>query len=166
MKNQYKINEFGEIVSEDYFFSQVKGTGVQILPFQRKAWKILILNIITLGIYGLVIGFAMVKETNIACSEDGKHTKGFWPVFGLAIVTLGIYFIVWYIKWINREAAFLKSKNIDGSFSGVLYLILVLLSLIPYVGLITNFIILSCIVNQHNIVNAKYNEMNNFIQKI
>ncbi len=166
MKNQYKINEFGEIVSEDYFFSQVKGTGVQILPFQRKVWKMIILNIITIGIYGIVIGFAMVKETNITCSEDGKHTRGFWPVMGLAIVTLGIYVIIWYVQWLNREAAFLKSKNIDGSFSGGLYFLLVLLSLIPYAGFIIQFIILTCIVNQHNAVNAKYNETNNFIQKV
>ena len=111
MTTQYKINEFGEIVREDYFFSQVQGTGVQILPFQRKVWKIFLLNLLTFGIYGIFVGFAMAKETNIACAGDGKHTNGFWAVLGLSIITLGIYAIIWYVQWLNREATFLNNKN-------------------------------------------------------
>lgn len=170
MINQYKINEFGEIISEDYFFKQVNGSGVQILPFQRKYWKIFLLNVITIGIYGLVVGFAMAKETNITCVGDGKTTNVFWKVIGLSIITLGIYAVVWYAQWLNRESAFLKSKNKQGSFNGRSYLLMLLLvaisSVVPLLPIVFNFIILYLVVNQHNNVNTAYNEMNNFIEKI
>jgi hypothetical protein len=181
MAENYRILDDGTIVREDYFFRQVQGAGVQILPFKRKAWIIYLLSVITLGIYGIVMAFAMAKETNISCAADGKHTRGFWEVIGLSIITLGIYAIVWYVQWLNREANFLKNRGKDGSFSGSTYVVLVIIqfvvniigSIIPEFGSISSIIsivlgitILSQIIPQHNKVNANYNELNNFIQKI
>ena len=54
--SNYKINEYGEIIREDYFFRQVHGTGTQILPFERKVWKILLIALMA------VIIFASDKE--------------------------------------------------------------------------------------------------------
>lgn len=181
MAENYKILDDGTIVREDYFFSQVRGTGVQILPFKRKAWVIYLLSSLTLGIYGLVLAFAMAKETNISCSEDGKRTRVFWEVLGLSIITLGIYAIVWYVQWLNRESNFLKKRGLSGSFSGGSYLGLVFIQFIsniignisPEIGLfgslinlVIGIIILTKIISQHNKVNATYNEINNFIQKV
>ena len=53
-QTNYTINEYGEIIREDYFFSQVKGTTPQVLPTNRKVWKIWLLSFLTLGIYGVV----------------------------------------------------------------------------------------------------------------
>jgi hypothetical protein len=181
MAENFKILDDGTIIREDYFFRQVQGNGVQILPFQRKAWVIYLLSAITAGIYGIVMAFAMAKETNISCVEDGKQTRGFWEVIGLSIITVGIYAIVWYVQWLNREANFLKKRGKDGFFSGSTYLIVVLIqvavnvigSVVPEFALISSLVnivlgvtILTQIIRQHNKVNSIYNELNNFIQKI
>ncbi len=181
MAENYKILDDGTIVRGDYFFNQVRGTGVQILPFKRKAWVIYLLSAITFGIYGIVMAFAMAKETNISCAADGKNTRGFWEVIGLSIITLGIYAIVWYVQWLNRESNFLKKRGTDGAFSGSSYLILVIIqfavnvfgSFVPEFGAISSIVnivlgitILTQIIRQHNKVNACYNELNNFIQKV
>jgi len=180
----FKINEFGEIVREDYFFRQVSGSGVQVLPFNRKVWKIYLLTLVTFGIYGLVLAFAMAKETNISCAEDGKHTRGFWGAFGLSIITLGIYMIVWYCKWLNREANYLERHGKSSKMTGGGYLFLVLLIIIlnvvaqitaytsPEISLLFSLavfvfgiVILTKVITQHNEVNITYNEINNFVRK-
>jgi hypothetical protein len=181
MAENYKINEYGEIIREDYFFRQVQGSGVQILPFERKVWKIYLLSLITFGIYGLVLAFAMAKETNISCIEDGKQTRGFWGVIGLSIITLGIYAIIWYVQWLNREANYLRRHGKDESFKGSTYLWLILLQIVvniisgiePTIGFICSIVnivlaitILAKEIKQHNKVNATYNEINNFVQKV
>ncbi|GHT23878.1 hypothetical protein AGMMS4957_16040 [Bacteroidia bacterium] len=163
-KENFQINEFGEIVREDYFFRTVKGTASQVLPSNRKVWKIYLLSIITLGIYGLVLSFAMVKETNISCAEDGKHTRGFWGVIGLSIITLGIYGLVWDYKWLNREAHYLERRGKQNTFTGNTYLLLsffmLVLSFIPVLSIILPIYVLSKLVAQHNAVNETYNEEN------
>ena len=192
MGQNYQINQFGEIVQEDYSFQSVKGDGVQILPSNRKVWKILLLTIVTLGIYAIVLLLAMIKETNVACKEDGKHTRGFWGAIGLSIITLGIYGIVWGCKWLNREYSFLLRHNHNGILSGKGYLVYFFFIIIAqclqsifsyemlmlfnsgyYVVLLVCSIIQQIIaiyfmtlcVRQHNMVCRIYNDINNLVRK-
>ena len=65
MGQKYVINENGEIIRGDYFFTNVKDQKPQPLNCSRSAWVMFLLNIVTLGIYGTVITFAMGKESNI-----------------------------------------------------------------------------------------------------
>lgn len=183
-QTNYTINEYGEIIREDYFFSQVKGTTLQVLPTNRKVWKIWLLSFLTLGIYGVVVMFAMAKETNISCAEDGKHTRGFWGAIFLSIITLGIYGFVWYYKWANREYGYLtRNRPQGGILSGgdLAFLMLItfiltfvlliasirnlsLLVMILYVGqIIWGIYVMSRYVKQHNTVNKIYN-LNTFGQ--
>lgn len=183
----YKINEYGEILREDYFFRQVHGTGAQILPFQRKVWKVYLLSLVTLGIYGLILNFSMAKETNVSCAEDGKHTMNFWGAFLLSIITFGIFGLVWTCCWLSREANYLKRhgktpKLTGGGYVAFFFVIMLLTvlsqlaladgSLTAVVALMVNvailiisIVILSLFVKQHNEVNRTYNELNNFVQK-
>lgn len=191
-KTNYTINEYGEIIREDYFFSSVKGTTPQVLPTNRKVWKIWLLSFLTLGIYGIVVMFAMAKETNISCAEDGKHTRGFWGAMFLSIITLGIYGLVWYYKWANREYDYLSRNRKQGgilSGGGLVFMMLVtfiitfafqyistlwqytqsgdlaLIMLIIYaVQIIWGIFVMSRYVKQHNTVNRIYN-LNTFGQK-
>lgn len=191
-QTNYTINEYGEIIREDYFFSQVKGTTPQVLPTNRKVWKIWLLSFLTLGIYGVVVMFAMAKETNISCAEDGKHTRGFWGAIFLSIITLGIYGFVWYYKWANREFEYLnRNRNQGGILSGggLVFLMLItfiltfalqyastlyqytdsgdlaLIVMILYVAqIIWGIFVMSRYVKQHNTVNKIYN-LNTFGQK-
>ncbi|MCL2073478.1 MAG: DUF4234 domain-containing protein [Marinilabiliaceae bacterium] len=169
---KFEINEFGEIIREDYFFSSVKENIAQLLPYDRKVWKVYLLSLFTLGIYGIVVAFAMAKETNISCVDDGKHTRSFWPTLGLMIITFGIYGIVWYYNWLNREANYLESQGKDKRFTGAAYLGLFFLNiainiastLLPDISFVfsllmifVNILILTKIINQHNLVNKTYN---------
>lgn len=191
-KTNYTINEYGEIIREDYFFTSVKGTNSQVLPTNRKVWKIWLLSFITLGIYGLLVMFAMSKETNIACAEDGKHTRGFWGALFLSTITLGIYGFVWHYKWADREFAYLcRQKKEGGVLRGVaLFFMMVvtfvisllvqytssiyqytqsgdsaLLFILLYIfQIIWGIFVMSRYVKQHNEVNRIYN-LNTFGQK-
>lgn len=107
----YEINEFGEITRKDYAFRSAKKSPNQPLPTNRSVWMVYLLSFITLGIYGIVLGFNMAGETNITCEEDGKRTPGFWKTLLLSVITFGIYGIVWYYKWCDREANYLENHN-------------------------------------------------------
>ncbi len=184
-QTNYTINEFGEIIREDYFATSVKGTVPQPLPTNRKVWKMFLLSIITLGIYNFVIIFAMAKETNISCAEDGKHTRNLWATIGLSIITLGIYAIVWWWKWFDREYNYLERNSPNGGIlTGGGYFMMVLVSWVLNIGmqllpmfvspyqaetylLIFGVLFISLIiwgifmmskwVKQHNTVNKNYN---------
>jgi len=64
--------------------------------------RVLILSILTLGIYLLYLTEIMAENTNIACSRDGKRTWGVGPLLLLSIVTLGIFPIIWHCQIIRR----------------------------------------------------------------
>lgn len=179
MGENYVINENGEIIRGDYFATTVKEEKPQPLPFKRKALVMFLLNLVTFGIYGVVIWFAMGKETNISCSTDGKHTKGFWATLGLSIITLGIYFIVWVIKWMNRESNFLRMRKESIVISGGAYILMSIVSVaITYVLQLNDMLavsyivsysisllLISLVIKKHNRVNEIYN-MEQFPQNI
>jgi hypothetical protein len=178
MAEKFRINEYGEIIREDYFFRQVQNNQVQFLPFERKVWKIYLLSLLTLGIYGIVVQWAMAKETNISCVEDGKHTRGFWGTLGLSIITFGIYGIIWAYKWLNREANYLERHEKSKVLSGGTYLFIQIINIIlsyvmafsgsdfgTLISIVIGIIVLTLLVKQHNTVNALYNEINNFVSK-
>lgn len=171
MGQGYVINENGEILRGDYFATSVKEEKPQPLPCNRKALAMFLLNVVTLGIYGVVIWFAMGKETNISCSNDGKHTKGFWATLGLSIITLGIYMIVWVIQWMKRETEFLHDRKESAIITGGVYIVLTIVNTIityvlaynemPVAQIIVNyaisFVLLSFVIKKHNRVNEIYN---------
>ena len=174
----YEINEFGEIVRKDYAFRSAKKSPNQPLPTNRSAGMVYFLTCITFGIYGIVLGFNMAGETNITCEEDGKRTPGFWEALLLSIITLGIYMMVWYCKWLNREADYLKKYDRSAIMTGGQYLaitfgmmaivmvinVIVAMSGIYAVSYINTIIevvfgiwVLGRILAQHNAVNKLYN---------
>lgn len=172
MEKGYVINENGEILRGDYFFTNVQELRPQPLQCNRSPWVMFLLNIITLGIYGIVITFAMGKETNITCENDGKHTKGFWATIGLSIITLGIYAIVWVIGWMNRESNFLRLRKEPVVITGGWYVVIAVISVvlqailtsvtqIPLLSLVVGwliaFLLMALVIKKHNRVNEIYN---------
>lgn len=171
MGQAYVINENGEILRGDYFATSVKEEKPQPLPCNRKAWVMFLLNLVTFGIYAIVIWFAMGKETNISCSNDGKHTKGFWATLGLSIITLGIYFIIWVIQWMKRETDFLKARQEPTVITGGIYILMTIVNVIIQYVLVLNemtvaqyivnysisLVLLSLVIKKHNRVNEIYN---------
>ncbi len=68
----------------------------------RSFIKYLLLNILTLGIYGLFFWHKYVQDVNTLCSGDGKNTNGVLVKILLSIITLGIYSFVWHYGMQNR----------------------------------------------------------------
>lgn len=184
-QTNYTINEYGEIKREDYFFTSVKGDSAQVLPTNRRVWVIWLLSLLTFGIYSVIVIFAMSKETNVACAEDGQHTRNFWGAILLTIITFGIYGFVYYYKWANREYNYLNKHTQNGGVirgGGMVCLMLVTLALsfaqqmamsinemtafglIYIISLIWSIIVLSRFVKQHNNVCKAYN-INTFGKK-
>ncbi|MBR2461458.1 MAG: DUF4234 domain-containing protein [Clostridia bacterium] len=94
-----------------------------LLEERRSVIKHILLNIITLGLYGLYVSADIARDTNVACHGDGKYS-----VFGtremvLSIVTLGVYQAIWMLKVIKRWNSF-SSANKKGIYiRGGFYLV-------------------------------------------
>ena len=129
------------------------------LTTNRGFWNYFGLSIITFGIYGLYLIHAFAKETNIACKDDGKETRGLLLFILLSCITFGIYGIVWYVKLIERRRFYLAKHNKpEGISLSSFFLTLFLWSWLT-LGIMA--IVLQCkLLYQQNDVNKTYNELN------
>lgn len=75
---------------------------MQRLKDNRGWFVTMLLSAITGGIYGMYLMHVMARDTNIACANDGKHTRGLLAFILLSMVTLGIYALVWQLMIISR----------------------------------------------------------------
>ena len=78
---------------------------------ERSLVKWIIFSIITCGIYDLFFIYALARDINEMCAEDGKETAGLLKLILLSLVTCGIYGIYWYYSLGNRIQA-----NANGQF--------------------------------------------------
>ena len=92
------------------------------LPCERGLLKMLLLGILTGGIYPLVIYSRISMEINMAASRyDGQRTMHFlWMCF-LAPLTLMIYPFVWIHNLCNRMGGELHRRQINYRFSAASY---------------------------------------------
>ena len=83
----------------------------------RGLLKYILLNLITFGIYSIVLMSSIGTDINEIARRDGKKTTHFCLVFFLlSWLTLGIYPIVWYHNLSARIGAELSRRNIAYSF--------------------------------------------------
>ncbi len=89
------------------------------LPTNRSMAKLILLGIITLGIYPLVIMSKISENINtIASRYDGKSTMHYCLLcFLIGPITLGIAYIVWQHKISSRIGCELLRRNLPYSFS-------------------------------------------------
>ncbi|MGN1456485.1 MAG: DUF4234 domain-containing protein [Acutalibacteraceae bacterium] len=89
------------------------------LKTNRGLLKFILLNLITLGIYSIVIFSSVSNDVNVICSRyDGKKTMHYCLLlFIIGPLTLGIAYIVWFHKLSNRIGGELNRRNIAYSFS-------------------------------------------------
>ncbi len=80
----------------------------------------LVLNFITLGIYGIVYWTKVSKEVDILCEGDGKKTMKYVYVWLLDFVTLGIMSLVWKFMLEERLKDNAERYNLRFSESGAL----------------------------------------------
>lgn len=75
----------------DWYRPKIKKEPLKILSF----WKILLLSILTCGIYELYVLHCFAKDMNVLCKGDGKESPNFIKVFLLSIITCGVYGCYW-----------------------------------------------------------------------
>lgn len=85
---------------------------------ERSLLKVILLSMITCGIYGLVVMCEMANSINVIAGKyDGKKTMHLLLAMLLGCVTVGIYPIVWMHKYTNRIGAELNRRGIDYKFN-------------------------------------------------
>lgn len=69
---------------------------------KKKIGLYILLNIITVGIYGLFFWSKWTKDINTICEGDDKDSASYILVFLLDIFSLGIYSLVWNYQMAER----------------------------------------------------------------
>lgn len=126
------------------------------LKTNRGLLKFILLNIITLGIYSLVIFSGISSDINVIASRyDGKKTMHFCLLFFLVgPITLGIADIVWFHRISNRIGNELKRRQIAYSFSASSFWLWNVLGAVIIVG---PFVYLHKLFKAMNMLSENYN---------
>ena len=72
----------------------------------RSLLTLILLSIVTFGIYALYFWSKYAEDMNIVCNGDGKHTRGILARIIFSILTLGIYAMI----WVHRTTRFLNQR--------------------------------------------------------
>lgn len=126
------------------------------LKTNRGLLKIILLTIITLGIYDIVLYCKLSSELNITASKyDGQKTMNYALLFFLVgPLTLEIGTLVWFHKFSKRIGNELKRRNISYSFGAGSFWGWNILGLLIIVG---PLVYIHKIVKAINLINADYN---------
>jgi len=71
---------------------------------RRDLIKLILLSIITCGIYGIIFWYRYAEDMNVVCQGDGEHTQNYIVVILLSIITCGIYQFIFFYRIGNRLA--------------------------------------------------------------
>lgn len=121
----------------------------------RNMWLLLLLNIVTCGIYSLFYWKGVEEDVNTMCAGDGKTTQNFWIAFLLGMLTCGIYQLIWLYQLHDRVYANGPRYGVITTCTGGSYLLWVLVgSMLCGIG---PFIALYKSINDLNNVGHAYN---------
>lgn len=98
---------------------------------QRNFWMILVLSIVTCGIYGFYYMYTMTRDLNQILGEQKID-----PALAvlLTIVTCGIYQFIWYYQYGNYIQNVAQSNDIKVFENGTTYLLWLVLGSFIVVG--------------------------------
>lgn len=126
------------------------------MPTCRAWWKMLLLGLITLGIYPVIVQDKMVHELNVAAfRHDGKTTLSAAAIAPLIAITLSIYYFVYQHQYTNRLGNELRIRGISYSISAVHFW---LLGVLFGWTLVCPLVLLHKVCKAHNLINADYNQ--------
>ena len=104
---------------------------------QRKIAKYVLLQIVTLGFYGLFFWSDWTEDLNKICEDDGKESANYILVFILDIFTFGIYSFAWNYIHSERMYRIAPKYGIELKHGGSYILLLrLVLFFLPVVGTI------------------------------
>jgi len=121
----------------------------------RGIGKIILLSIVTVGIYGLVFLYGISRDINIIASRyDGKTTMNAVIVILLSAVTLGILPLIWYHGLCDRIGKEKIRRNLGSDFSSSTFWMWAILGSFIIVG---PFVFLYKLCNSMNQLSESYN---------
>jgi len=123
---------------------------------KRNLAGLVVLSVITLGIYGLYWIYKLANDVNTVCEGDGKKTAGFLKYFLLTLVTFGIYSFVWVYMLGDRLQDNGERYNIKIKEDGGIILLWLLLGSFIIIG---PFIALHIIIKNMNALAEEYNRI-------
>ena len=100
----------------------------------RSLLTLILLSIITFGIYALYFWSKYAEDMNIVCNGDGKHTRGILARIIFSALTLGIYELVWMYGVGERIAVNAHKHNLYCNASGGSVLMLYILGSFILIG--------------------------------
>jgi len=126
----------------------------QQLPTDRNVVVVILLSLVTFGIYALVLQYKLIKELNLTAVRDGKRTTGLLAMILLSMITFGIYGIVWTHMFAERVGAEAMRRNTGISFGAAdFWIFSVLLSFTVICPIIYKHKLLTAV----NAINTSYN---------
>ena len=84
--------------------SQPGGSYTGPLKTDRSLVLYILLGFLTCGIYQLYVFYTIMRDVNVACDGDGRHTPGLLEFILFGILTCGIYDLYWFYSVGNRLA--------------------------------------------------------------
>ncbi|MCI8371211.1 MAG: DUF4234 domain-containing protein [Lachnospiraceae bacterium] len=70
----------------------------------RNLLTVILLTIVTCGLYNYYFLYSIARDMNVVCEGDGKQTGGMVQFILLSFITCGIYSWIWYYGIGNRMA--------------------------------------------------------------
>lgn len=124
---------------------------------QRSLATLILLSIITCGIYGIVFWYQWVEDVNKMCQGDGQDSPNYIVVILLSLVTCGIYGLYWYYKMGNRLQQNAPRYGMTFSENGTSVLLwMVVGSLLCGIG---SFVAMHILIKNTNALANAYNAM-------
>ena len=124
------LDDISEATSEQIqnVYQDVKG-GLEGKPnagrleTNRSLLIFVLLNILTLGLYGWFFVYSVARDVNQACEGDGQKTSGLIKYILLCIITCGIYSLIWEYSLGNRLSENARKYNLYFSENGTTILL-------------------------------------------
>ena len=116
----------------------------------------ILLGFLTCGIYQLYVFYTIMRDVNVACDGDGRHTPGLLEFILFGILTCGIYDLYWFYSVGNRLADNAPRYGLHFQENGTTLLLWMLIgSLLCFIG---SYVGIYFLLNNVNAICSAYNQ--------
>ena len=136
--------------------SQPGGGYTGPLKTDRSLVLYILLGFLTCGIYQLYVFYTIMRDVNVACDGDGRHTPGLLEFILFGILTCGIYDLYWFYSVGNRLADNAPRYGLHFQENGTTLLLWMLIgSLLCFIG---SYVGIYFLLNNVNAICSAYNQ--------
>lgn len=121
---------------------------------QRSLAVLILLSLVTCGIYAIVFFYQYTEDVNKICHGDGKSSMSYILVCLLSVITCGIYWFYWLYQQANRLYCAAPRYRMNFQEDGGTVLLWYLLGSFIIVG---PFIALHILIKNMNAIAPVYN---------